>query len=61
MTCAKFFRFSAASSAISGLCPSLSCGKFTEHVLSAGKPHHVDAAHSLIDVALNAAELHSVL
>lgn len=32
---AKFFRRSAAPSAISGLCPSLSRGKFTEHVLSA--------------------------
>lgn len=34
MTYTKFFRF-AAPSAISGLCPSLSRGKFTEHVLSA--------------------------
>lgn len=32
---AKFFRRSAAPSAITGLCPSLSRGKFTEHVLSA--------------------------
>lgn len=32
---AKFFRRSAAPSAISGLCPSLSRGKFTEHVFSA--------------------------